>query len=160
MTLEFRSLTAEDQPLLLRATIENVNWDGTPRLSAEQVLADDRLSKYAIGFTPGRDWGFAALESGEIIGLGWVQFFSENSPGYGFVNSETPELSLNVEMNFRGKGLGSRLLGLIIDHAQEVGCPSISLSVEDGNPARRLYDKFGFMPVRREGNSETMIRAI
>ena len=158
--MDFRPIDLDDLPLLIDATVENVNWDGTPRLSAEQVLADERLSKYAIGFVPGRDWGFVALESDKVIGLAWVQFFSEKSPGYGFVDSDTPELSINVDKGFRGKGVGSQLLEVIVSHAREVGCPSISLSVEDGNRARGLYEKFGFLPVRNEGNSETMFRAI
>ena len=158
--MDFRPIDLEDLPLLIDATVDNVNWEGTPRLSAEQVLADDRLSKYAIGFTPGRDWGFAALELDKVIGLAWVQFFSAKSPGYGFVDSETPELSINVDKGFRGKGVGSELLEVIVSHAREVGCPSISLSVEDGNRARRLYEKFGFMPAGREGNAVTMIRVI
>jgi GNAT superfamily N-acetyltransferase len=158
--VHFRPLGLDDLPLLIKATVDNVNWDGTPRLSTEQVLADDRLSKYALGFIPGRDWGFAALESDKVIGVAWVQFFSEISPGYGFVDSETPELSINVDKGSRGKGVGSQLLEAILSNARELGCPSISLSVEDGNPARRLYEKFGFMPAGREGNSEKMIRKI
>lgn len=158
--MEFRSIGQDDLPLLLAATLDNVNWGGVARLSIEDLLANERLSQYATGFIPQRDWGFAALESGEIIGLAWVQFFSESSPGYGFVNSEIPELSINIQKNFRGNGIGSLLLGMIIGHAREAGCPSICLSVEDGNPARRLYERFGFMPAGREGNSEKMILRI
>lgn len=158
--MDFRPIDGEDLPLLIDATVDNVNWDGTARISADQVLADDRLSQYATGFISGRDWGFAALEANKVIGLAWVQFFSEKSPGYGFVDSETPELSINVDKEFRRKGVGSHLLEMIMSHSQEVGCPSMSLSVEDGNPARRLYEKFGFMPASREGNSETMMRLI
>jgi GNAT superfamily N-acetyltransferase len=158
--VDFRPLGRGDLPLLLDATLDNVNWEGLARLSIDDLLTNHKLSQYATGFIPGRDWGFAALEAEEIIGLGWVQYFSEKSPGYGFVNSGTPELSLNVHKKFRGKGVGTFLLGMIIEHAQELGCPSISLSVEDGNPAYRLYKKFDFSPAGREGNSQTMIRVI
>ena len=160
MVLAFRPLDQQDLPLLIDATVDNVNWDGTVRLTVDDVLAQSRLSQYATGFIPGRDWGFVAYESDDIVGLGWVQYFSATSPGYGFVDSDTPELSINVHQQWRGKGVGSQLLELIVNKAQDLGCRSISLSVEDGNPARRLYEKFGFISIGREGNSETMVRVI
>ena len=38
-----------------------------------------------------------------------------------------------------------------------VAVNSLSLSVEDGNPAEELYRKSGFVPVGRVGNATTML---
>jgi ribosomal protein S18 acetylase RimI-like enzyme len=36
----------------------------------------------------------------------------------------------------------------------------MSLSVEDENPARHLYERFGFVVVGRVGSSDTMILSL
>ena len=53
-------------------------------------------------------------------------------------------------------GIGRRLLDHLIDTARQLGVEGLSLSVEDGNTARRLYERVGFTVVGRDGNSDTM----
>lgn len=47
---------------------------------------------------------------------------------------------------FRGQGIGTGLLLGVIEEASAAGVPA-ELYVEMGNPARRLYDRLGFVPV-------------
>lgn len=52
----------------------------------------------------------------------------------------------------RGRGLGTRLLSAIEDHARSLGKTSIRLDVIDTNPgARRLYERLGFKAVKTVG---------
>lgn len=44
---------------------------------------------------------------------------------------------------WRGRGIGSRLLGALLAEADAVGKP-VSIHVERFNPALRLYDRLGF----------------
>ena len=57
----------------------------------------------------------------------------------------------------RGPGVGRRLLVALIETARQRGRRALSLSVEDGNPAVRLYAEVGFRAVSRDGNSTTML---
>ena len=57
----------------------------------------------------------------------------------------------------RGQGIGRQLLNAIVDAAREKGHTAVSLSVEDDNAARRLYESAGFTAVGRSGNSDTMV---
>lgn len=50
----------------------------------------------------------------------------------------------------RGKGLGGAILADIIDSAQEAG-KTVQIYVEKFNPARRLYDRLGFVCESDEG---------
>lgn len=43
----------------------------------------------------------------------------------------------------RGRGIGSTLMGEILEEARRTGC-FVSLFVEENNPARRLYQRMGF----------------
>lgn len=56
-----------------------------------------------------------------------------------------------VHKDYRGRGIGSRLLDLLIAYARENGFQTIRLDVIDTNPkARQLYEKKGFVAVRSE----------
>ena len=51
---------------------------------------------------------------------------------------------------FRGRGIGTRLLGSLIDEADACGW-KLSIHVETNNPARSLYDRLGFRPAGEHG---------
>ena len=50
----------------------------------------------------------------------------------------------------RGRGLGTALLRALLAEAGEAGKP-VLLHVETFNPARRLYDRLGFLPLGGDG---------
>lgn len=151
-----RTLTAADRPLLREATLANMNWSGE-RFSFDEIDAAPELSHYFMSFPTGRDLGLAAVEGGADVAVGWLVHLPADNPGYGFVDEETPELSLTTFAPHRGRGLGGVLLAALVDAARERGIRAISLSVEDGNPARRLYERAGFAVVGRNGGSDTML---
>jgi len=47
--------------------------------------------------------------------------------------------------SWRGKGVGTLLLQGMLNAAARAGAPSIVLTVEVNNPARRLYERLGFV---------------
>jgi ribosomal protein S18 acetylase RimI-like enzyme len=51
---------------------------------------------------------------------------------------------------FRGRGIGTELLQALIAEA-EAGGRSLSIHVEQGNPAMALYERLGFAPVHEHG---------
>jgi ribosomal protein S18 acetylase RimI-like enzyme len=50
----------------------------------------------------------------------------------------------------RGRGLGTRLLGALLDEGAALGC-LVSIHVERENPALRLYQRLGFVCVEDKG---------
>jgi len=91
------------------------------------------------------------------VGAAWVRLLPESDPGYGFVDAATPELCMGVVPAWRGRGVGSRLLQVLIEDARERGLTSLSLSVEPDNFARRLYERVGFRQVDEVSGSLTML---
>lgn len=56
-----------------------------------------------------------------------------------------------VDPDYRGRGIGGRLLRNIVDHARTHGFATVRLDVIDTNPdAQRLYERFGFSAVRTQ----------
>lgn len=144
--IRFRDLLVSDRGLLAEATLDNVNWSG-PRFTADQVREDPALAHYWAAAPGPGDLGLVAEEIGDRpveVGVAWLRHFAAADPGYGFVDSSIPELSIWVRAGHRGRGLGGRLLTALLDAAGDAGLPGVSLSVEAGNPARRLYERSGF----------------
>jgi ribosomal protein S18 acetylase RimI-like enzyme len=67
-------------------------------------------------------------------------------PLYRHVDNNIPELTIAVLPNYLGHGIGSVLLAALIEAAKACH-PAIALSVRQNNPAKRLYERCGFVPV-------------
>jgi ribosomal protein S18 acetylase RimI-like enzyme len=104
------------------------------------------------------DTAVIAIDGGFPAGAAWYRLFPRERPGYGFVDERTPELAIAVVPNARGKGVGSALLGALLDRARVEGYDRISLSVDRNNAgAIELYERHGFERVREEDDSVTML---
>jgi len=69
---------------------------------------------------------------------------SDRQGGRGEHRASLIDMSLLADE--RGRGVGSALLSLMVDHADRAG-RVVELHVEATNPALRLYRRFGFEPV-------------
>ncbi len=58
-------------------------------------------------------------------------------------------VDVTLHPDFRGRGIGTALLHVLQAAAADAGSV-LSIHVEHNNPARRLYERLGFLPVRGE----------
>jgi mycothiol synthase len=58
-------------------------------------------------------------------------------------------LDLAIAPAAQGRGLGAALLAYAMRGTLDAGLTTAGLTVTDGNPARRLYDRMGFRPTQR-----------
>jgi ribosomal protein S18 acetylase RimI-like enzyme len=146
-----RPATAADEPFLREMLATAAAWrDAQP--PAEPPAA---VLHYLEGFGRAGDVGVVAEVDGVPLGAAWVRRFDPAHPGFGFVGPDVPELSIAVRAGHRDAGIGSRLLAAVLD---AVDAERVSLSVEPDNPARRLYERAGFVPVVRARDAWTMVR--
>lgn len=78
-------------------------------------------------------------------GLGFTQLY----PTFSSV-SMAPAWTLNdlyVRSSARGRGVGAALLERARLHGEETGACQLLLETARDNPARRLYDRYGWQPV-------------
>lgn len=144
--VSLRGATAADRGLLARATLDNLNWN-SPRFTMSEVEDTPQFRHYYEGWPTGEDFGLVAEDAaGVAIAAVWLRYFTADDPGYGFVAATTPELSIWVDAEHRGQGIGGLLLRQVAEVARSRGVAAISLSVEDGNPAERLYVRHWFQP--------------
>ena len=121
-----------------------------------EVVDTPELSRLVDGFgsVPGDAGWIAEGRSGDLLGAAWVRRFTGDAPGFAYIDDVTPELGLAVRAVHRDRGVGTALLSRLLDDVRRV-----CLSVDARNPALRLYERLGFVEVRREGFSVTMLRA-
>jgi RimJ/RimL family protein N-acetyltransferase len=154
---EYRALESRDQDFLFDMLFEAIYVPPGSATVDRSILKLPEIRKYAA------DWGSRKGDLGLLIsikenpvGAIWLRFFSEEKQGYGYVADKTPELSMALLPEFRGRGYGTEMLKrLLKDLPQEIRC--ISLSVDPGNPALHLYEKFGFKKCGECGTSITML---
>lgn len=53
--------------------------------------------------------------------------------------------SVAVDSEFGGRGIGTKLIQRVVEHARETNIPAVTLNVDQDNPAAaRLYERLGF----------------
>ena len=113
-------------------------------------------ARYVEGWGRPGDRGLILIDESFPVGAAWYRQFTAERPGYGFVDEQTPELTIAVVPSRRGRGFGAELLTALLEQAREDGHSSLSLSVEKDNPAVKLYERFGFRPVKEMGATLVM----
>ena len=156
--VQYRSAGSEDFAFLATMLGEAAVWrPDKPTPTADQVLANPRYSMYLAGWPRPGDYGLIA-EQDAPVGAAWYRTYTEVSHGIGFIAEDIPELSIAVAASRRHEGIGRRLLADLINASDSQGYPALSLSVAEANPARRLYESVGFVPVEKHESSWTMVR--
>ena len=154
MAHSIRPVTAADGRFLVEMLCEALFVPpGEPPFPRE-IVDRPGLSRYVRDFGErAGDRGFIAEgPAGDPIGAAWVRQFTASAPGYAFVDESTPELSIAVSPDHRGRGVGTALLVELLK-----GLNRCCLSVDDRNPAVRLYERFGFRAVSHADSSLTML---
>lgn len=152
----FRDATTEDENFLRQMLVQAAAWRGAATPHAAEALAAPHVALYIEGWGRPGDAGLIAEEDEQPIGASWYRVFTEVEHGYGFIEARIPELTLAVAEEARGRGIGTSLLLALVRRAHPEGHNALSLSVEEDNPALRLYERVGFVRVGRVGNAWTM----
>jgi ribosomal protein S18 acetylase RimI-like enzyme len=167
-----RTALPDDAEFLADVLVEAVNWPKDRALPRQQILDDPRNAHYVAGWKRDTDFGVVAVggpapdqrpatddDPGSPMGAVWLRYLPDDDPGYGFIDADTPEMTMGLYRPWRGRGIGRALLRRLLTDAVGRGITRISLSVEPGNRAQRLYESEGFVVVGTDdGGSFTMLR--
>ncbi len=121
------------------------------------LLNTPAFTKYVDDWGQADDSGFLAVTVPDQypIGAAWLRRLTQLNPGYGYVDDQTPELTIAVDPQYRGHGIGTQLLTQLLTAASQ-RYAALSLSVDPINPALSLYQRLGFRVVATSGTSLTL----
>jgi len=138
--LTIRQMIREEYPILedflYHAIFLPLGVEPLPR----KIIFEPEIFIYIKDFGRKDDCGVVADQDGQIIGAAWTRII----PAYGHIDDRTPELAISVLPNFRGKGVGSKIMESLFDLLRERGYQQTSLSVQKDNPAVRFYERLGY----------------
>lgn len=155
MSIKIRVASADDEEALWTALSQAASDEGEP---VDARTAPREVRHYLEGWGRQGDEAAVAVDpSGRVVGAAWIRLMTEEDPGYGFVDAHIPELGIGILPEFRGIGIGGRLMDVILEIAREHHT-AVSLSTLDTNTvAQHLYESRGFRRVSHTEGAYTML---
>ena len=154
-SFDTRPWLADDVPFLWEMLYQSIHVRDGSEPPSREILREPDIAHYLVhfGMRPGDDAQIALGEHDDRIGAAFCRRLDADDPGYGFVSEDIPEIGMAVVATYRGRGIGRRLLGDMLDRHH-----ALSLSVDADNVrAMRLYAELGFVAVGAVGTSTTML---
>jgi ribosomal protein S18 acetylase RimI-like enzyme len=144
--IELRPLLSFDAPFLWEMLYHAIFVpEGEPKLPLT-IIQEPGLYHYVQNWGRPDDLGYCAISRLQPVGAVWSRLFDPSTPGYGYVNAHIPELSIALLPAFRGRGIGTQLMKIMLQRLAG-RYTAVSLSVSVDNPALRLYQQFGFQEI-------------
>ena len=105
-----------------------------------KTIFNPEIFLYIKNFGNKDDCGVVAELDGKVVGIAWTRII----PAYGNIDDKTPELAISVLPEYRGQGIGTKLMTDLFDLLQKNGYHRTSLSVQKDNPALNFYKRLGY----------------
>ncbi len=106
-----------------------------------EITEQPELMLYYEDFGAGSaDYCFVAEDEGRVIGAVWTRIMKD----YGHVDDETPSFAISLYKEYRGQGIGTKLMLRMLEELKNAGYKKASLAVQKANYAVKMYKKVGF----------------
>lgn len=105
------------------------------------IVEQPELKIYYENFGSGEaDYCLVADEGGKPVGAVWTRIMND----YGHVDDETPSFAISLYKEYRGQGIGTKLMYEMLTLLKKSGYKKASLAVQKANYAVKMYKKVGF----------------
>jgi GNAT superfamily N-acetyltransferase len=121
---------------------------------------DISISRYVDAWGRKGDTALIATDGGHSVGAGWFRLFPDTLRGYGYIDEETPELTVVVVPTRQDEGIGAQLVTALLERARADGYGAVSVSVERGDPDEARFTALGFEEFRAQGKTLTLRRVL
>jgi GNAT superfamily N-acetyltransferase len=121
---------------------------------------DISISRYVDAWGRKGDTALIAMDGGHPVGAGWFRLFPDTLRGYGYIDDQTPEMTVVVVPTRQDEGIGGQLVSALLERAKAGGYGAISVSVERGNPDEERFKGQGFEEAREDGKTLILRRAL
>ena len=131
----------DERPLLNDFLYEAIYIPDGVAPPPRSIILNDDLQVYVrdFGMQPD-DRCLVAVVDERVTGAVWTRIMKD----YGHVADDIPSLAISLYKEYRNQGIGSDLLGQILQLLRQDGYHKVSLSVQKENYAAGMYLKAGF----------------
>ena len=154
MNLIIRNIKTEEYPLLKDYLYDAIFIPQGVKPPDKSIINNENLQVYIKDFGSKKDdICFLAEMNHEIVGAVWIRIMND----YGHIDDQTPSLAISVKKEYRGLGIGTKLMETMLVSVKHHGYQSVSLSVQKANPAVHLYQRLGFQIIK-ENEEEYLMK--
>lgn len=154
MSIELRELREDEKDLLRDFLYEAIFIPEGVEPPDRKIIEQPELKIYYEDFGEGRaDHCIVADDGGRVVGAVWTRIMND----YGHVDDDTPSLAISLYKEYRGQGIGTRLMEKMLFLLKEKGYRKASLAVQKANYAVRMYEKAGFRTVDENEEEYIMV---
>ena len=123
-------------------------------LPPREIIEQPELKHYYDGFgIDEADFCIVADDEGKVIGAVWTRIMND----YGHVDEETPSFAISLYKEYRGQGIGTKLMKEMLNLLKEKGYKRASLAVQKANYAVKMYENVGFKAVDENDEEYIMV---
>lgn len=109
--------------------------------TTRDIIKNEELQVYIKDFGSSKDDNCLLAEYDEkIVGACWTRMMND----YGHIDNDTPSFAISLYEEYRGKGIGTKLMKSMLKLLKEKGYKRTSLSVQKSNYAVKMYMNIGF----------------
>ena len=154
MNLIIRNIKTEEYPLLKDYLYDAIFTPQGVKPPDKSIINNEDLQVYIKDFGNKKDdICFLAEMDHDIVGAVWIRIMND----YGHIDDQTPSLAISVKKEYRGLGIGTKLMETMLVSVKHHGYQSVSLSVQKANPAVHLYQRLGFQIIK-ENEEEYLMK--
>lgn len=152
MKYTIREMKSQEYLLLNDFLYEAIFQRDDTNLVPKSIIMKPELQVYIDEFGKKKDdYCLCAEVDGKVVGAVWVR----NINGYGSINETTPEFAISLYRDFRGYGIGTEMMRMMLTYLKKKGYFQTSLAVQKDNYALKMYLNLGFQII--EENQEEYI---
>ena len=149
-----RKLCTEEAGLLKDFLYEAIFIPEGVEAPARDIVERPELRIYYECFGRGAaDLCLVAEADVHVVGAVWTRIMND----YGHVDDETPSFAISLIPEYRGKGIGTRLMRNMLSLLKEQGFKQASLAVQKANYVVRMYKNVGFEIVDENDEEYIMV---
>lgn len=140
MDYKIREIRKNEYPILSEFLYEAIFIPEGMDKPPKSIIEQPELQVYIEDFGKPDDWCFVVETKAKVVGAVWVRIMND----YGHIDDKTPSFAISLYEEYRNLGIGTALMGAMLQFLREKGYKQVSLSVQKVNYAVRMYRRAGF----------------
>lgn len=150
---KIREIRKQEYPILSDFLYEAIFVPEGIDKPPKSIIQQPELQVYIAEFGKPDDRCLVAEIKEKIVGVVWVRIMND----YGHIDDKTPSFAISLYEEYRNLGIGTVLMGAMLQLLREKGYKQASLSVQKANYAVKMYRKAGFEVVDENEEEYIMI---